>query len=109
MDSECIICKRVYLYNRRAGHTRQKCNSCSANQRRFTLKQKCLDYKGGKCQNCSYDRCSRALSFHHLDPSTKLFSISGSHCRTWEVIKQELDKCILLCANCHMEMHGPVA
>ena len=63
-----------------------------------------IEYLGGKCAICGYDKCLRALSFHHIDPSTKSFGISGNHCLSWEKIKNELDKCILLCSNCHMEL-----
>lgn len=45
------------------------------------------------------------MSFHHKTQSEKDFGISGKHCHSWERIKKELDKCILLCANCHMEEH----
>lgn len=46
-----------------------------------------------------------ALEFDHLDPTAKEFTISGNHCRSWDVIKRELDKCVLRCANCHRERH----
>ena len=71
---------------------------------RARVKQKCLAYKGGSCQRCGYNRSPRALTFHHLDPSKKDFGVAAAH-RPWSVVKQELDKCILLCFNCHMEEH----
>ncbi len=46
-----------------------------------------------------------ALQFHHLDEDTKEFSIAQAYNRSWESIKKELDKCILICANCHAEEH----
>jgi hypothetical protein len=101
----CKHCGRIYLYVRKKGHTKEKCNSCSVNQRRFSLKIKCVDYKGGKCEQCGYNKSLRALSFHHIDPLKKDFQISGSHCKSWKSIQIELDKCLLLCANCHMEKH----
>lgn len=68
------------------------------------------EYKGGKCMLCGYDKCSRALSFHHLDPSKKDFGLSERGLtRSWERIKKEIDKCILVCANCHMELHEGIA
>lgn len=82
------------------------CNSCSVNKRRFKLKNKCVEYKGGECEKCGYSKCNRALEFHHLNPKNKKFNISGSHCRSWEVVKEELDKCILVCSNCHKEIEG---
>ena len=52
---------------------------------------------------CGYNRCNRALTFHHL--RDKSFIISGSHTRSWEAILEELKKCVLLCQNCHNELH----
>lgn len=103
--SNCKICKREYFYNRKKGNTKEKCGTCSVNFRRFRLKQKCVDYKGGKCEHCGYNKSNRALTFHHIDPLKKDFGIGGSHCRKWNEIRKELDKCKLLCANCHAEEH----
>lgn len=72
---------------------------------RRKFKQKCFDYKRGKCQNCNYAENLAALQFHHLDPNGKDFSISSATTTKWEVIVQELDKCILLCANCNLSLH----
>jgi hypothetical protein len=74
--------------------------------KRLTVKEESLAYKGGKCEKCGYDRCVAALEFHHRNPEEKLFSISRlGHKRSKEVLQQELDKCDLLCANCHREVH----
>jgi hypothetical protein len=64
-----------------------------------------VDYKGGCCQLCGYDRCIEALEFHHNDPNEKDFTISG---KSWsfERLKVEADKCILVCSNCHKEIHS---
>lgn len=104
----CRTCTRVFVYFRGAGHTKDRCNSCNANTRRFKLKKLAVDYKGGKCQKCGYAKCLSALHFHHRDPNTKDFSIGGSHCRKWELVRAELDKCELICANCHAEVHEEV-
>lgn len=63
-----------------------------------------VEYKGGKCNICGYSRSVRALEFHHIDPSEKDFTISG---KSWsfERLKSEVDKCVLVCANCHIEIH----
>jgi len=71
---------------------------------RARLKQQSIDYKGGKCSICAYSKCTKALEFHHLDPTQKDFVIS-SVSKSFEAIKYELDKCILVCANCHREIH----
>lgn len=103
MKSTCSICDKQYEYSRAKGHCKKKCNSCLVNIHRIRIKAKCLEYKGGECEICGYNKSTRALSFHHIDSKTKSFSISGSHTRAWKLIQVELDKCQLLCANCHME------
>ena len=56
---------------------------------------------------CGYDRCQWALDFHHLDPSQKEFGISmDGITRSWERVQKELDKCVLVCSNCHREIHA---
>lgn len=75
--------------------------------RRKKIRQLAVEYKGGHCQQCGYNRCIEALEFHHLDPSQKDFAISQKgHCRSWEKVKNEIDKCVMLCANCHREIHA---
>jgi DNA-binding CsgD family transcriptional regulator len=71
---------------------------------RVRTKQKLVDYKGGECCRCGYKKETKALTFHHLEPNKKDFNISG---KSWsfERLKKEVDKCILLCANCHIEIH----
>ena len=67
-------------------------------------KLKCVKYKGGKCELCGYNRSARALCFHHKNPEEKDFTFSNK-VRSWEKVQRELDKCILVCANCHAEIH----
>ena len=64
-----------------------------------------INYKGGKCQMCGYDKCDRALEFHHLNSTEKDFNISKILTRSVSSLKEEVDKCILLCSNCHAEEH----
>lgn len=72
-------------------------------------RQEIIQYKGGRCEKCGYCKNSAALSFHHLDINTKSFDINTRKCYTFSYnkLKQEADKCILLCHNCHMELHYP--
>ena len=68
------------------------------------LKQKAIEYEGSWCKLCGYNRCNRSLHFHHLNAFEKDFNISAS--TNWEKVKEELDKCILVCANCHAEIEA---
>jgi hypothetical protein len=83
--------------------------TCNSNLRvdkwRERTKIRAVEYLGGKCARCGYSKCMWALQFHHRDPEMKKFTISSCwrHVRSWDVIQQELDKCTLLCANCHAE------
>ena len=71
------------------------------------MKKWALEYKGNKCEICGYDKCSEALDFHHNNPNEKDFTISDRNLiLDWIEIKKELDKCSLLCANCHRELHA---
>ena len=68
------------------------------------LRARAVSYKGGKCEACGYSKCIAAFDFHHIDPSTKDFTISSRNLK-WETLVKEIDKCQLLCANCHREAH----
>ncbi len=100
----CVLCKKRYAYRKGSGSL-QKCKECYSRLARHALKLKAVTYKGGACIFCNYSKCVEALEFHHTDPKKKKFQISGNLTRKWETIKKELDKCILVCANCHRERH----
>jgi DNA-binding CsgD family transcriptional regulator len=68
-------------------------------------KERAVNYKGGKCEKCGYNKCITALEFHHTDPKEKDFHISSNMNKAWDKVKKELDKCILVCSNCHREIH----
>lgn len=84
----------------------RKCLSEAFKRRRREAKKRAVEYFGGSCKHCGYNRCIQALEFHHLDPNEKDFALSDSF-RTGAIkdVKEELDKCILLCSNCHREEH----
>jgi predicted HNH restriction endonuclease len=77
----------------------------AVSERRRKIKRMALEYKGGKCEVCGYDKHQGVLDFHHIKPEEKLFAIgTGGHSRSWERVQTELDKCVLVCANCHREI-----
>ena len=89
---------------------RYRCRKCAVEfvqRRREKIKEMAIEYKGGKCQCCGYDKYNGALEFHHLNPKEKDFGIGeGGYIRSFEKVKNELDKCILVCSNCHKEIHA---
>lgn len=73
--------------------------------KRRELKILGVKYLGGSCIKCGYNKTYSALTFHHRNPKEKEFQISGQ-IRSWKKIKIELDKCDLLCSNCHIELEN---
>ena len=100
--------------NELKGKQKQYCSvKCRSKKKvkewRIRTKLRSIEYKGGCCQVCGYDRYIGALEFHHRDLTQKDFGIAAAgHCRAWEKIQAELDKCDLLCANCHREAHANI-
>lgn len=69
------------------------------------FKKAAILLKGGKCIKCGYNRCPAALDFHHIIPEEKEGNLKDLFSRNWATIEKEIDKCILLCANCHRAEH----
>lgn len=102
----CDDCGREYVYDKSKGHNLNRCNSCCVKRRRIKRKRELVEESGGECASCGYDNCMQALSFHHRDPNKKEFNVTGSlTTRSWESLIDEVEKCDLLCANCHREEH----
>jgi 5-methylcytosine-specific restriction endonuclease McrA len=93
--------------DRRTYRDRRKYLIDAVQKRRIKVRKMAIEYKGGKCSNCGYNTCYEALEFHHLNADGKDFGISDKgYTRSWAKIKKELDKCVLLCSNCHREVHA---
>jgi len=73
------------------------------------LKIKYAKVLGGKCQVCGYSKCLAALQFHHRDPKDKDMGLDARVLGNVAESKilEELKKCDLVCANCHLELHNP--
>jgi len=93
-------------YGRKSFSCCKKCHSKRTVKRYRDNKRKAVIYSGGKCKKCGYNKCLDALDFHHVDPSEKDINFRYFKARNFSKIKSELDKCILLCANCHREIHS---
>jgi transcription elongation factor Elf1 len=78
-------------------------------KRRKKVRVMLVEYKGGKCILCGYHKIIGALELHHIDSSKKDFGLSAHGLtKAWVKVKKEADKCILVCANCHREIHAGV-
>lgn len=77
-------------------------------QAREKRKKELVVLMGGKCCKCGYDKNWAALEFHHKDPNKKEISIDSRNLSAnWKRCLEEVKKCILVCANCHREIHHP--
>jgi len=107
----CAGCKKTLdrsLFYTKSNKNSSLCKSCIVTNNktsRQTVKQQCIEYLGGCCSKCGYNKCNAALEFHHLDPSQKDKNYTNNRFLNFEKLKPELDKCVLLCANCHREEH----
>jgi HNH endonuclease len=109
----CPSCKQLlpahaFYFRRKGKDLSPYCRECMNRltvERMRKLKEKCVAYKGGKCSKCGYNKFVEALEFHHINPEEKNLSLSTGKGYSFEKVKDELDKCILVCANCHREIH----
>jgi hypothetical protein len=102
------LCKNEVVDRRITKNTKYCSVNCKTKfwvtENRRKMKLKALDYKGGACERCGYNKCPGVLQFHHED-NNKKFGIGDGGTKSWERIRLEIDKCVLLCANCHAEEH----
>lgn len=102
-----FVCNTLDRMETRTYSDRREYLIMAVKKRRKKLRLKALSYLGGKCKFCGYCRETAALEFHHVHEGSKEFGLSQRGLtRSWERIKDELDKCILVCANCHREIHS---
>lgn len=114
-EKVCKHCGKTF-FPQKNGNTRQYCFECvpkgmqlQGNILRKKMKEWALEYKGNKCSICGYSTNLAALEFHHINPEEKDFTLSSQNLSSnWEVIKKELDKCVLVCSNCHREIHNKI-
>lgn len=70
------------------------------------MKQRAVEMKGGECMKCGWSDDIAALTFHHRDPNVKEFTVSSYKTTNWDIYWKEIEKCDLLCSNCHLIFHS---
>lgn len=109
-EKECPICNNKFRPKNAAANQRTCCYNCMPDGVQLTrggFLAKLKEARGGKCIKCGYNKCLKALEFHHLDPSKKDFTISNDHFKLLDAVN-ESKKCILICSNCHKELHDNI-
>lgn len=111
----CEICGKHFIPKTTSAKRRKYCYDCSpegdrAKQTTYlrrAMKKEAVKRKGGKCEICGYSKNIAALQFHHLNSQEKDFGLAQNGVtHSWENYWQEAQKCILVCANCHAELHS---
>ena len=100
---ECPICGKFSTWTKN-----NVCSTCRMMWQRWKTKKRAVDMKGGKCCKCG-ETDMRVLTFHHLNVEDKEYNISNFYSRIcWEKIVLEIEKCDLMCFNCHVRLHSEI-
>lgn len=114
---KCSICyeekllSEYYSRSSRGNKPYDRCKKCFnkyVSDRWITKKIESIVYKGSACLDCGITYPNEPyviFDFHHRDPEQKDVDWSDLKLRSDEKIKKELDKCDLLCSNCHRKRH----
>ncbi len=105
---ECAKHGLTVHYNHSGYFRCRKCNREHVAEYRRRIKDRALEYMGGKCSECGYIGAHDEMDFHHLDSAEKDFTIGNRKTLSWSKIRDELDKCVLLCGPCHQVHHRKV-
>jgi hypothetical protein len=118
INTDCEVCQKP-LVGKQSKFCSIKCKVQTTNHkhqvytaqqsRGLERKKQLIEICGGSCVDCGYKKNISALEFHHLDPNKKSFGIDlrQCSCTKWEKLIEEVNKCVLICANCHRERHNP--
>jgi hypothetical protein len=102
-------CKLPHCSNEatKSGFCSQKCrNTYNRKLKEYKNKLYLISFKGGKCEKCGYNKNLSALDFHHKDETNKEFTLGENRRASIEKQITEVEKCVLLCSNCHREEHA---
>lgn len=102
---ECKVCSRLY---HKSAYMEKYADRVQARfQKRYqTVKEKVLQLRLNNPCMCCGESEPACLEFHHLDPSQKEFGVTSSSNRSWDKMWEEIQKCVVLCANCHRKVHA---
>lgn len=107
IPANCVSCGNS-LSGKQILYCSTKCADYEEDRRARNVRREYINSFKKHCVLCGYHKCKAALSFHHKDPDNKLFTIGADGPkRGWDIIDAEIKKCLVLCMNCHTEIHWP--
>ncbi len=95
LNKEKISEKKAEYYQLNKEKVREQQRECSKERKSY-----CIEYLGGKCVKCG---TTHNLQFDHIKRDTKKYTIASRVTNNFTILKEELDKCQLLCAPCHLQ------
>ena len=111
---ECMKCHTILPIKefnvKPSGALTSYCKKCTNKDKYSLLKRRKIEIIqkfGNKCSICGYNKNISALEFHHIDPNEKEFHLGNAKTTNLDKLLLEMDKCVLVCANCHRELHYP--
>lgn len=110
VDKYCLICGQPFRPKNKAANQRMCCYDCmpdGVQLNRSGFIDLLRKHRGGCCQRCGYNTYLGALDFHHINPAEKDFTVGNRDFKLKECI-EESKKCILICSNCHRELHAGI-
>jgi len=98
----CPVCGKEHC------QTSRKCFACYFQEKQARRQKLVEELVGGfECKICGYNKTKTNIHFHHVNPETKLFGLSTREMMlSWEKVKEEIKKCLIVCSNCHGEIHA---
>ena len=84
----------------------KKCDNARVLEKSVNTRKKAIDFLGGKCESCGFNKSRFALDIHHIDPTKKDETFGSMSCWSWDRVEKELSNCALLCKNCHAMVHS---
>lgn len=108
LEKKCSICGKSFYPKTPSANQRKCCYDCAPDGKQLSRSDflnVIRKNKGGRCQRCGYDTYLGALDFHHIDPNEKEFTVGDRDFRLEQCI-EEIEKCIMICTNCHRELHA---
>lgn len=106
-EKQCLICGKTFIPKDKNANQRTCCYNCMPDGIQYSrgdFLNLIKKQRGGKCERCGYNKYLGALDFHHINPTEKDFTIGNRDFKLKDCIK-ETKKCILICSNCHKELH----
>lgn len=98
-------CKKCNAKQKAAWYQQHKKKEKERERKRYEENKLILHkLKSNGCAICGYNKCKACLDFHHVNPQNKIFTINAQYIGS-KNLRNELNKCILLCNRCHGEIH----